>query len=71
MNIFLYPLMEEMKELWQGVDVYDSHLKCRFNLHSASAWHARGGRGVGDQHWQQWSSGVDAAEVGHAGGITL
>jgi hypothetical protein len=28
MNVFLHPLMEEMKELWQGVDAYDSHLKC-------------------------------------------
>jgi hypothetical protein len=28
MNIFLHPLMEELKELWQGIDVYDSHLKC-------------------------------------------
>jgi hypothetical protein len=28
MNIFLHPLMKEMKELWQGVDAYDSHLKC-------------------------------------------
>jgi hypothetical protein len=28
MNIFLHPLMEELKELWQGVDAYDSHLKC-------------------------------------------
>jgi hypothetical protein len=28
MNIFLCPLMQEMKELWQGVDAYDSYLKC-------------------------------------------
>jgi hypothetical protein len=28
MNIFLHPLMEKMKELWQEVDTYDSHLKC-------------------------------------------
>jgi hypothetical protein len=28
MNIFLHLLMEEMKELWQEVDAYDSHLKC-------------------------------------------
>jgi hypothetical protein len=28
MNIFLRSLMEEMKELWQGVDAYDCHLKC-------------------------------------------
>jgi hypothetical protein len=38
MNIFLRQLMEEMKELWQGVDAYDSHLKCRFNLHAAYLW---------------------------------
>jgi hypothetical protein len=31
-NIFLHPLMEELKELWQWVDAYDSHLKCPFNL---------------------------------------
>jgi hypothetical protein len=38
MNIFLRPLMKEMKELWQGVDAYDSHLKCRFNLCVAYLW---------------------------------
>jgi hypothetical protein len=27
MNIYLRPLMEELKELWQGVDAYDNHLK--------------------------------------------
>jgi hypothetical protein len=27
-----------MKELWQGVDAYDSHLKCRFNLRAAYLW---------------------------------
>jgi NTP pyrophosphatase (non-canonical NTP hydrolase) len=34
MNIFLRSLMEELKELWQGVDIYDTPLKCRFNLHA-------------------------------------
>jgi hypothetical protein len=34
MNIFLRPLMKEMK----GVDAYDIHLKCRFNLHAAYLW---------------------------------
>jgi hypothetical protein len=38
MNIFLRLLMEELKELWQGVDVYDSHLKCRFNLCAVYLW---------------------------------
>jgi hypothetical protein len=28
MNIFLRPLMKELKKLWQGVHAYDSHLKC-------------------------------------------
>jgi hypothetical protein len=38
MNIFLHPLFEEMKELWQGVDTYDSHLKYCFNLRTAYLW---------------------------------
>jgi hypothetical protein len=38
MNIFLCSLMEELKELWQGVDAYDSHLKCLFNLRAAYLW---------------------------------
>jgi hypothetical protein len=38
MNIFLRLLMKEMKELCQGVDAYDSHLKCRFNLCVAYLW---------------------------------
>jgi hypothetical protein len=38
MNIFLCLLFEEMKELWQGVDAYDSHLKCHFNLCVAYLW---------------------------------
>jgi hypothetical protein len=38
MNIFLRSLIEELKELWQGVDVYDSHLKCRFNLCADYLW---------------------------------
>jgi hypothetical protein len=31
-------LFEEMKELWQGVDAYDSYLKCHFNLRAAYLW---------------------------------
>jgi hypothetical protein len=38
MNIFLRLLMEELKELWQGVDAYDSHLKYRFNLCASYLW---------------------------------
>jgi hypothetical protein len=38
MNIFLRPLMEEKKEMWQGVDAYDSHLKCCFNLCVTYLW---------------------------------
>jgi hypothetical protein len=38
MNIFLCPLMEELKELWQGVDAYGSDLKCQFNLRAAYLW---------------------------------
>jgi hypothetical protein len=38
MNIFLQPLFKELKNLWSGVDAYDSHLKCRFNLRVAYLW---------------------------------
>jgi hypothetical protein len=38
MNIFLRPLMEELKALWLGVDAYDNHLKCQFNLRAAYLW---------------------------------
>jgi hypothetical protein len=27
-NIFLHLLTEELKELWQGIDAYENHLKC-------------------------------------------
>jgi hypothetical protein len=37
-RIFLHPLMEELKELWQVVDAYESHLKCRFNLCVTYLW---------------------------------
>jgi hypothetical protein len=38
MHIFLCLLMEELKELWKGVDAYDSHLKGQFNLRVAYLW---------------------------------
>jgi hypothetical protein len=38
MNIFLEPLFEELKNLWSGVDAYDSHLKYRFNLRATYQW---------------------------------
>jgi hypothetical protein len=38
MNIFLRPLMEELKELWQGVHAYENHLKYQFNLCAAYLW---------------------------------
>jgi hypothetical protein len=38
MNIILRQLMEELKELWQGVDAYNNYLKCQFNLHNAYLW---------------------------------
>jgi hypothetical protein len=30
--------MEELKELWQGVDVYNNYLKCGFNLGVTYLW---------------------------------
>jgi hypothetical protein len=38
MNIYLCSLIEELKELWQGVDAYDNQLKYQFNLRAAYLW---------------------------------
>jgi hypothetical protein len=32
MNIFLCPLMEKLKELWQGVDAYDSQQSSKISI---------------------------------------
>jgi hypothetical protein len=37
-DIFFSTLMKELKKLWQGVDIYDSHMKCLFNLCAAYIW---------------------------------
>jgi hypothetical protein len=47
MNIFLQPLFKEFKKLWQGVDAYDSHLNCRFNLRAAYLWSIHDSLGYG------------------------
>jgi hypothetical protein len=38
MNIYLRLLMEGLKELWQGIDAFDSHLKCQYNLRATYLW---------------------------------
>jgi hypothetical protein len=37
-NVFMQPLIEELKLLWQGVEAYESHLKCSFTLRMAYLW---------------------------------
>jgi hypothetical protein len=34
-NVFMQPLIEELKVLCQGMETYDSHLNCRFKLRVA------------------------------------
>jgi hypothetical protein len=37
-NVLMQPLIEELKVLWQGVEAYDSHLNCKFNLPATYLW---------------------------------
>jgi hypothetical protein len=37
-NVFMQPLIEELKVLWQGVEAYDSHLKHSFTLRATYLW---------------------------------
>jgi hypothetical protein len=37
-NVMLKPLIEELKQLWQGVEAYDYNQKKKFNLRVAYLW---------------------------------
>ena len=37
-NLYMQPLIEELKELWKGVNAYDSYLKHEFTLRAAYLW---------------------------------
>jgi hypothetical protein len=37
-NVILKPLIEELKQLWQGVEAYDYDQKKKFNLQVAYLW---------------------------------
>jgi hypothetical protein len=38
LNVMMQPLIEEMKQLWVGVEAYDWHKKQKFNLMAAYLW---------------------------------
>jgi hypothetical protein len=38
LNMMLRPLIDELKELWNGVEAYDSHKKQKFTLRAAYLW---------------------------------
>ncbi|XP_062089145.1 uncharacterized protein LOC133795705 [Humulus lupulus] len=37
-DVFLRPLSEELKELWEGIEAYDSYEGCMFKLRAAILW---------------------------------
>jgi hypothetical protein len=41
-NVFMQPLIEDLKVLCQGMETYDSHLNCRFKLRVAYLWSIHG-----------------------------
>jgi hypothetical protein len=41
LNVMLKPLTNELKELWIGVEAYDSHKKQKFTLWAAYLWSIR------------------------------
>jgi hypothetical protein len=38
LNVMLKPFIDELKELWNGVEAYDSHKKQKFTLWAAYLW---------------------------------
>ena len=37
-DVYLKPLVEELRELWSGVDTYDSSLNENFRMRAALMW---------------------------------
>jgi hypothetical protein len=37
-NVMLKPLIEELKQLWKGVEAYDCYKKQKFNLQATYLW---------------------------------
>lgn len=37
-DVFLQPLVDELKELWNGIDAYDSYSGCMFKLRAMVLW---------------------------------
>lgn len=37
-DVYLQPMIEELKELWDGVDIYDAHSKSNFMMRTAIMW---------------------------------
>ncbi|XP_062094257.1 uncharacterized protein LOC133800316 [Humulus lupulus] len=37
-DVFLRPLIDELKELWEGIEAYDSYERCTFKLRVALLW---------------------------------
>ena len=52
-NFFMQPLMDELKELWEGVKAYDGYRKCEFTLRAAYLWSIHDLPAYG-----MWSAGV-------------
>jgi hypothetical protein len=38
LNVMLKPLIDQLKELWNGVKAYDSHKKKKFTLQARYLW---------------------------------
>jgi len=38
LNVMMRPLVEELKQLWEGVEVYDCYTKTKFNLRAGFLW---------------------------------
>jgi hypothetical protein len=37
-DVYLQPLIDELIELWGGVEAYDASAKCKFTLKAALLW---------------------------------
>ena len=52
LNMFVRPLIEELKQLWRGVKAYDSHTEKEFTMRAAYLWSVHDLLAYGD--WSGW-----------------
>ncbi|XP_025675671.1 uncharacterized protein [Arachis hypogaea] len=57
-DIYLQPLIDELKQVWEGIETYDAHTQCTFKLYAALTWTISDFPGLGNLSGWNTHSGL-------------